>query len=142
MSGPGNITTGAIGADDPRRDDVRGLLERHLEFARRQTPPEDAHALDDDQLAADPAIWFFSYRTGAGALKLLAVGALKLLDAGHAEIKSMHTAEEARGRGVGRAMVERLLAEARARGFTRVSLETGTGEPFAAARALYARAGT
>jgi putative acetyltransferase len=59
----------------------------------------------------------------------------------HAEIKSMHTAQAARGRGLGRAMLRHLLGVARERGVRRVSLETGTVPPFAPARALYASAG-
>jgi putative acetyltransferase len=126
-----------IAPDDPRADDVRALLARHLSYARTNTRPEEVYALDVDRLA-DPAVSFFSYR-GEGAL--LAVAALKHLDDGHAEIKSMHTAEAARGRGIGRALVDHLLAVARERGYRRVSLETGAGTAFAAARALYARAG-
>jgi putative acetyltransferase len=83
-------------------------------------------------------VTFFSYRTGGG--ELLGVGALKRLDAEHAEIKSMHTAAASRGRGVGRAMVDHLIAVARERGFRRVSLETGSGPAFAPARGLYASA--
>ena len=127
-----------IAADDPRADDVRALLARHLAFARATTAPEDVYALDVDALA-DPAVSFFSCRDGDGTV--LGVGALKRIDDGHAEIKSMHTAAEARGRGVGWAMVEHLLAVARERGYRRVSLETGAGPAFAPARALYARAG-
>ena len=127
----------AIAADDPRAADVRALLGRHLAFAHATTAPEDVFALDVDALA-DPGVAFFSYRDDDGAV--LGVGALKRLDHAHAEIKSMHTAAEARGRGVGRAMVEHLLAVARERGFRRVSLETGAGPAFAPARALYARA--
>jgi putative acetyltransferase len=56
-------------------------------------------------------------------------------------LKSMHTAQAARGRGVGRAMVDHLIGVARDRGFRRVSLETGTMAAFAPARALYASAG-
>ena len=126
-----------ISIDDPRTDDVRELLERHVTFARAQTPPEDAHALDVDELT-DPSITFFSYRDGG---RLLGVAALKELDPHHAEVKSMHTVEAARGRGVGRALVEHMIAVARERGFRRVSLETGTMEAFAAARALYSGAG-
>jgi putative acetyltransferase len=126
-----------IAPDDPRADDVRALLERHLEFANANTPtPEDIHALDIDALL-DPAVSFFSYRVDGA---LLGVGALKRLDDTHAEIKSMHTAAAARGRGVGGAIVDHLLAVARERGYTRVSLETGSGPAFAPARNLYARA--
>jgi putative acetyltransferase len=123
--------------DDPRADDVRALLERHLSHAHATTAPEDVYALDVEALL-DPAVSFFSYRDDEGTV--LGVGALKRIDAEHAEIKSMHTAAEARGRGIGRAMVEHLLAVARERGYRRVSLETGAGPAFAPARALYAAA--
>jgi putative acetyltransferase len=126
-----------IAPDDPRANDVRALLARHLAFAREHSPPEDVHALDVDGLA-DPAVTFFSYRLNG---ELLAVGALKSIDDQHAEVKSMHTAEAARGRGIGRAMVEHLIRIAREQGYRRLSLETGTMPAFDAARALYERAG-
>jgi NADPH:quinone reductase-like Zn-dependent oxidoreductase/GNAT superfamily N-acetyltransferase len=128
---------GEITLDDPRADDVRRLLERHLTFARSQTPPEDAHALDLEGLL-DPSVLFFSFRLNG---ELLAIGALKHLDEDHAEVKSMHTAETARGRGIGRAMLEHLVNVARDRGYRRVSLETGAMPGFAPARSLYASAG-
>jgi putative acetyltransferase len=131
------VARGEIAIDDPRAADVRTLLGRHLAYARAHTNPEEVYALDIDGLA-DPAVSFFSYRVDG---ELLGVAALKRLDAGHAEIKSMHTAEAARGRGIGRELVDHLLAVARERGYRRVSLETGAGPAFAPARALYARAG-
>ncbi len=126
-----------IKIDDPRSGDVRALLERHLAFARSHSPPEDAHALDIDGLL-DPSVVFCSLRVDGD---LLAVGALKKLDEDHAEVKSMHTVEAARGRSIGRAMLDHLLSVARDRGFTRVSLETGAMDAFAPARSLYASAG-
>jgi putative acetyltransferase len=81
---------------------------------------------------------FFSVREDGA---LLGVGAMRQLDPLHVELKSMHTAEAARGRGVGRMMVEHLLRCARERGSTRVSLETGTTAAFAPAQALYASIG-
>ena len=81
---------------------------------------------------------FFSYRADG---ELLGVAALKRIDDEHAEIKSMHTAEAARGRGIGRALVDHLIGVARERGYRRVSLETGAGPSFAPARRLYASAG-
>jgi putative acetyltransferase len=131
------VPPGRISTDDPRADDVRRLLERHLAHARATTAPDDVHALDVDGLV-DPAVMFFSHRVDG---ELLGVAALKRLDDRHAEIKSMHTAEAARGRGIGRAMVDHLVAVARERGYRRVSLETGAGPAFAPARGLYARAG-
>ncbi|HMG43221.1 MAG TPA: GNAT family N-acetyltransferase [Acidimicrobiales bacterium] len=128
-----------IANDDPNADDVRALLERHLAFAREVTPPEGVHALGVDGLA-DPSVTFFSARARRDD-RLLGIGALKQLDDAHAELKSFHTAEAARGQGVGRALVEHLLSVARERGYRRVSLETGVMEAFAPARALYARVG-
>ena len=131
------VAGGLIAVDDPGKPDVRALLERHRAFALGQTPPERSFALDADALR-DPAITFFSFRDRGS---LLAIGAIKHLGPDHAEIKSMHTAEAARGRGIGRAMLAHLLGVARARGMRRVSLETGTTTAFAAARALYHSAG-
>ncbi|HTE60730.1 MAG TPA: GNAT family N-acetyltransferase, partial [Solirubrobacteraceae bacterium] len=128
---------GMISTDDPRAADVRELLERHLAYAHANTAPDDVHALDIDALL-DPSVMFFSYRLDG---ELLAVAALKRLDDHHAEIKSMHTAHAARGKGIGRAMVDHLVGVARERGYRRVSLETGAGPPFAPARSLYASAG-
>lgn len=131
------MVEGSIAPDDPRVADIVALLERHLAFAHEHSPPEDVHALDlDGLLAAD--VTFFSLRAGG---EVLGIGALRMLDASHAELKSMHTAEAARGRGVGRAMVDHLIAVARARGARRVSIETGTMAAFAPARALYVGAG-
>jgi putative acetyltransferase len=124
-------------ADDPEAADVRALLDAHLAFASRHSPPEDVHALDGTGLLGE-AVLFFSIREDG---RLVGVGALKQLDGVHAELKSMHTAEAARGRGVGRAMVDHLVATARSRGCRRVSLETGSMAAFAPARALYLSAG-
>ena len=126
-----------IAVDDPRMGDVRTLLDRHLAFAREVTPPDHVHAMDVDDLLS-PAVTFFSARRDGA---LLGVGALKRLDETHAELKSMHTSEGARGHGVGRAMVDHLLAVASDRRYQRVSLETGTMDAFAPARSLYTRAG-
>jgi putative acetyltransferase len=131
------VPEGEIAIDDPRADDVRALLERHLAFARANTPPEDVHALDLDGLL-DPAITVYSFRLEG---QLLGIGALRHLEPRHAEIKSMHTAEAARGRGIGRALVDHLVAVARAAGVQRVSLETGSTPAFAPARSLYAAVG-
>ncbi|HEX6471477.1 MAG TPA: GNAT family N-acetyltransferase [Streptosporangiaceae bacterium] len=128
---------GNISIDDPRAADVRALLRRHLELMHSVTPPEDVHALDLGGLL-DPAVTFVSFRDGG---ELLGIGALKQLDEGHGELKSMHTAAAARGRGVARAILDHLLSLARDRGYLRVSLETGSMAEFVPARTLYATAG-
>lgn len=81
-----------VGPDDPRAADVRALLEHHLDLARAASPPGLSFALDLDGLL-DPGVRFVSAREDG---LLLGVGALKRLDAGHAEVKSMHTAAAAR----------------------------------------------
>jgi len=119
------------------RDDVRALLETHLQFAYTQSPPEDVYALGAEALVAED-ITFFSIREDG---HVRAVGALRELDDTHAEIKSMHTAAAVRGRGLGARMLDYLLQVARERGYRRVSLETGTTDAFDPARRLYETAG-
>jgi putative acetyltransferase len=116
---------------------VRCLLEVHLAYSYEFSPPEHVHALDIDGLL-DPAVTFFSARRNG---VLLAVGALKHLDDDHGELKSMHTSEQARRQGIGHAMLEHLLTVADQRNYRRVSLETGTMDAYAAARAMYGKAG-
>ncbi len=122
---------------DPHDSDVLALLEHHWQFTMDVTPPEHIHALGLDGLT-DVSVTVFGLRDDSG---LLGVGALKTIDERHVEIKSMHTAESARGRGVGQAVLAHLLATARLRGATRVSLETGKQDAFGPAIALYEAAG-
>lgn len=127
-----------IAVDDPAREDVRGLVQVHREWSLQQTPSEFSFSVDPHAVA-ESGITLFSARTSDG--ELLGIGGLKQLDPGHGEIKTMHTAAGSRGRGVGRALLDALLDEARRRGYTRVSLETGTGDAFRPARGLYESAG-
>jgi putative acetyltransferase len=126
-----------IGIDDPSSPDVIELLDSHLAFAQKWSSPEEVNVLDPARLSSD-TISFFSARMCG---RLLAVGALRTLNAMHAEIKTMHTAEEARGQGVGSALLKHMLTAARGQGYARLSLETGQGEAFAPARLLYSRSG-
>jgi len=119
---------------DPR---VIALLETHLSSAQAETAPGSAHALDLCGLqSADISFWTI-WEDDA----LVGIGALKRLSADHGEVKSMHTAQFARGKGVGSALLRHIIATARARGMSRLSLETGSWEYFRPARALYARHG-
>lgn len=118
---------------DPREPSVVSLLDAHLAFARRVTPPGHVHALDVDGLLGENVTLFALRSQG----DIMAIGALRELDLGHGEIKSMHTREGARGQGLGRAMLDHLIAESQARGYRRVSLETGTMAAFEPARRLY-----
>lgn len=126
-----------IGEEHPLTPDLALLFDRHTADMHADTPPESIHMMDKGALA-DPGIRFFVLRDGGTPL---AMGAFKRIDADHAEIKSMHVLAEARGRGLSKAMLDHLVAEARKDGFTRLSLETGVQPTFVAARALYARAG-
>jgi putative acetyltransferase len=126
-----------IAVDDPTANDVHHLVECHLAFARAASPPCHTHALGVDGLGDRSVTLFSARRDGA----LVGVGALKHLDESHGELKSMHTVESERGRGVGRALLDHLLRVAASRGYRRVSLETGTMDEFAPARAMYAGAG-
>jgi putative acetyltransferase len=122
------------GLDEPR---VQALVALHQRLAREATAPGFAFALDLSGLRV-PDIRFF---TAWDSAALLGVGALRRLAADHGEVKSMHTAQAARRRGVGAAMLRHIMDEARAMGMARVSLETGTSAYFQPAVALYLREG-
>jgi putative acetyltransferase len=119
------------------REDVRALLDQHFAEMRAGSPPEACHVLPIDGLK-DPSIRFFSLRDNG---ELLGCGALKRLEPGHGEIKSMRTADSALGRGVGKTILNHLIASARGEGMVRLSLETGSTEQFAAANRLYEKEG-
>jgi putative acetyltransferase len=130
-----------IRLDDLRDPRIAAFLEEHLADMRRVSPPESVHALDLEGLRR-PEIRFWSAWTDEAAGEVLAgTVALKRLDDGHAELKSMRTVEHLRGQGVAARLLAHALAEARAAGHTRMSLETGSQPFFAPARALYGRHG-
>ena len=122
------------GLDDPR---VQALLAYHYASARAQTAAGSAHALDLSGLRA-PDIQFWSAWDGD---RVIGVGALKRLSDSHGEIKSMHTDQTSRRRGVGAAMLQHIISRARHLGLSRLSLETGSWAYFTPARALYRRNG-
>ncbi len=120
--------------DDPQ---VLSLLHEHLSGMHASSPPESVYALDLEGLK-QAEISFFTAWEGA---TLLGMGALKEIDASTGEIKSMRTGTAHLRKGVGAAMLDHLLGVARARGYRRVSLETGSGPAFEAALALYRKRG-
>lgn len=126
-----------ISPDDPTAPDVIALLEEHLADMYATSPAESVHALDASALAG-PGMSFWTLRDDG---VLLGCAALKELDPRHGEIKSMRTAAAARRRGVARRLLDHVLTTAVDRGYTCVSLETGTQAFFAPARALYAARG-
>jgi len=123
--------------DTPDNPQVQALLMRHFELMRASSPEESCHVMEPGALL-ERGVLLLAARDGDA---VLGVGALARLEAGHGELKSMHTAVESRGRGVARAVLSALLDAARADGMSRVSLETGSAEMFAPARALYAAYG-
>jgi putative acetyltransferase len=126
-----------IKVDDLRGPEVAQLLEEHLQDMYAASPPECVHALDLEKLRK-PEITFWSLWDGD---HLAGCGALKELDTTHAEIKSMRTANNYRGKGVAIKIMEHILAVAAERGYQRLSLETGPMDFFLPARKLYERFG-
>jgi putative acetyltransferase len=126
-----------IGRESPLTADLALLFQRHTADMHADTPPESIHMMDASGLDS-PEVSFFVMRDDG---RPVAMGAFKRIDAGHAEIKSMHVLAEDRGRGLSRRMLEHLVDQAKAAGFARLSLETGVQPTFVAARALYERAG-
>lgn len=126
-----------IRLDDLSGSEIQALLEEHLRDMHAISPPESVHALDLSKLrAADITFW-----TAWDGAELLGCGALRALDSLHGEVKSMRTARAHRGRGVAWGLLAHIEAEARRRGYTRLSLETGSMPAFEPARQLYRRAG-
>ena len=123
--------------DDLSGDATRALVAHHLEGMNENTPPESVHALDLDGLV-DPAVTFWS---GWIDDELAVIGALKTIDDDNGEIKSMRAADGFLGRGLGRAILEHIVAQATQRGMSRLWLETGSPDDFLPARRLYESAG-
>jgi putative acetyltransferase len=124
--------------DDLSSDAVIALLDEHLSEMHEVTPdPASVHALDLDALRAREIEFWAAWEDGV----LLGCGALKRLSGDDAEIKSMRSARNSRGRGVGQAVLTTLLASARAGGYRRVLLETGSSDFYRPAQRLYQRNG-
>ncbi len=127
----------AFGPENPQRADVAQVLARHHALMRSQSPAESCHVKTGDELI-DAGGALFGLRSGG---KLMAIGAMVALEPAHFELKSMHVLAQARGKGLGRVLLEGMIARARADGAKRLSLETGSQDEHAAARALYTGAG-
>lgn len=126
-----------IAEDDLAAEDVRALIALHLSGMHAESPACKVHALPLEKLR-QPGVTFYAVRIHGA---LAAIGAILHLDVTQGELKSMRAAPEWRGKGVGEAMLQHLLTVARARGYTRVSLETGRTDAFAPAVALYRKYG-
>ena len=127
----------ALRVDDLSGEAIRALIARHLSGMHEHSPPESVHALDIEKLK-DPAVTFWSAWIDG---EIAGCGALKRLDGERGEIKSMRVADRFLGKGVGRAILEHIVAEAQKRGLQSLWLETGSAEAFRPALALYASAG-
>ncbi|KRA16915.1 MULTISPECIES: GNAT family N-acetyltransferase [unclassified Lysobacter] len=126
-----------IRAGELDHPEVIALLREHLQGMAQLSPPESIHALDLDGLRRPEISFWSAWRDG----QLLGCGALKQLDAGHGEIKSMRTVSRHLRKGVAAAMLDHLIDEAGRRAYRRLSLETGSMDGFEPARRLYARYG-
>ncbi len=123
--------------DDLSREATRRLIARHLAGMHANSPPESVHAFDVDKLRR-PDVRFWSAWAGG---EIAGCGALKRLDDARGELKSMRVADAFLGRGVGRAMLEHLIAQAKASGMQSLWLETGSAPAFEPALRLYESAG-
>lgn len=125
-----------------RKDDLSGaptrsLLALHLSGMHANSPPGSVFALDLSGLQVpEVTVW-----TAWEGDSVAGVGALKQLDDGTGEVKSMRTHPDFLRRGVANALLDYIIAEARSRKLRRLSLETGSGPAFDAALALYRRRG-
>jgi putative acetyltransferase len=123
--------------DDLTGPEVGALLRYHLEQMHLNSPPGSVFAFDIERLRApDMTFW-----TAWDEDVLLGCGAMKQLDRAHGEIKSMRTAPDHLRKGVAAALLDHIIAAARSLGYARLSLETGSGEAFEPALALYRRRG-
>ncbi|HEV2708143.1 MAG TPA: GNAT family N-acetyltransferase [Pyrinomonadaceae bacterium] len=123
-----------IKIDDLSGSEIHELLQEHLRNMHLHSPPESVHALDIEALRSPEITFWTVWENG----ELLGCGALKELDSRHAEIKSMRTSARHLRKGVAKTLLQHIIDEARRRGYSRLSLETGSMEAFAPARQLYA----
>ena len=123
--------------DDLSGPEIAAFLEEHLQDMRAVSPPESKHALDLPGLRQPEITFWTCWHEG----KIAGCCALKRLDSQHGEVKSMRTARALRRCGVAARLLEHVIAEAQARGYRRLSLETGAMDFFAPARNLYRKFG-
>jgi putative acetyltransferase len=133
MSSADQVAGLRIVRDDLTEPAILALLQLHLDEMHTWSPACKVHAMPAERLR-QPDVTFFSAWDGD---RLAGCGALKHLGDDHGELKSMRTAPDYLGRGVGRAILLHLLAEAKTRNYARVSLETGSSPEFQPAQSLY-----
>ena len=129
-----SITIQSANLDSP---EFVALIDTHAELMLSLSPPGSCHFLPMDGLRT-PDVTVWEMRDNG---TLVGCGALQELSATHGEVKSMHMLSARRGAGFGRKMLDHILSEARARGYTRLSLETGSMDGFKPSRTLYKSCG-
>ena len=123
-----------IGVERPDHADVHALLLTVRSWSDDLYPPESRHGLDLDTYARPDVALFVARQGGI----VLGCGAYRLQRDGSAEVKSMFVLPEARGRGIGRAILAAIEDAVRGR-VTTLRLETGIKQD--AAIRLYQSAG-
>jgi putative acetyltransferase len=126
-----------VRVDDLSSPDVHAMLAEHLAGMRGNSPTGSVYALAIEGLRR-PEVTFWSAWQGSA---LCGCGAMKELSASSGEVKSMRTRPAFLRQGVGQAVLNCIVNAAVARGYRSLHLETGTGQPFEAAHALYLRNG-
>lgn len=116
---------------------VLALLRAHLDEMNQTSPAEHMHALDVTGLQAQNVSFWTVWEDDS----LMGCGALKTLTATTGEIKSMRTHEAHLRKGVAAHLLEHIISTAKERGFSQLSLETGSGPVFEAALQLYRKYG-
>ncbi|WP_233608004.1 GNAT family N-acetyltransferase [Nocardia stercoris] len=126
-----------IRVDDLSGPEIATFLREHVTEMAANSPAGSMHALDLDALRAPGVTFWTAWQAG----ELVACGAISDLGAGHAELKSMRTARTRTRSGLASKLLSHILSEAKARGFTRISLETGSRDFYAPAQRLYLKHG-
>ena len=122
-----------IVVDDLSSKEIANFLLDHIQDMKATSPPESKHALDLHGLRQKDITFWSVYKNGT----LVGCGALKELDHFHGEIKSMRTGAKNRGKGIASTLLKYILDIAHSRGYSKVSLETGSMDFFKPARLLY-----
>lgn len=130
--------TFSIAVESPLQDEVRALVQALNAWALEQTPREFTHHMTVEQMAQHDTTVFIA-RGESGAA--VGMGALKRHCDGLGEVKRMFTRPESRGGGLAGRIVAEIERLARKEGLTRLALETGAVDSFAAAWRVYERAG-
>lgn len=114
------------------------LIDTHATLMLSLSPPGSCHFLPIDSLKRpDVTVWEMRDWGQEDGETLVGCGALQQLSDTHGEVKSMHTLARYRGAGLGRKMLEHVIAVAKERGYDRLSLETGSMDGFKPSRMLY-----